>query len=173
MRRGRALLREVVPVLALLVGSGCYSFAPVSSPAPGMDVRARLRVEAAVRRSQEIDEPIRYVDGRVVTATADEISLDVLIARSQTVFQDIVIRDTITFQLAELEAVLERKLSAKRTGLFVIGTGVGAFLVVKGISQIVGGNEEPPDDDGTTAVVVPAFRQRSFIGLSIPLFRFR
>jgi len=173
MVRARRMSGLIVVVLAVGVEAGCYTYQPVPAPTPGMDVRVRLRVEAAVRRSTEIDEPIRHVDGRVVAASADGISLDVLVARSQTVFQNIVIRDTVMFPAADLETVMRRKFSPAKTGLMVAVSGVGAFLIVKGISQIVGGNEDMPPDDGTTAIVVPAFRKPGLTGLSIPLFRFR
>jgi hypothetical protein len=173
MGRARRISGLIVVILALGGAAGCYSFAPVASPTVGMDVRARLRIEAAIRRSAEVDEPVLNVDGRVVAASADAISLDVLIARSQSVFQDIVIRDTVTFQMAELERVMERKFSPAKTGLFAVASGVGVFLVVNGISQIVGGNEEEPPDGGTTSIVVPGFRKHRLTGFSIPLFRFR
>jgi len=173
MRGTRAILTLPVLVLTLAVSTGCYSLTPVSSPTPGMDVRVRLKVESAVRRSEEVDEPIRNMDGRIVEVSDRTVALDVLIARGQTVFENVVIRDTITFARNELESILERKFSPVKTSLVVVAIGAGGFLVVKGIQQVVGGTNDEPPGDGTNADVVPAFRTRRLTIFSIPLFRFR
>ncbi len=38
-------------VLSLAVSTGCYSYKPVLAPRAGMEIRAQLNTEAAVRRS--------------------------------------------------------------------------------------------------------------------------
>jgi hypothetical protein len=121
-----------------------------------MDVRATLNVEAAVRRSQGLDEPIRHVDGRIVEASPDTLSLDVLVARSSSVFQDVMIRDTVRLMTSEIESVLQRRLAVGRTVLASAAVVGGAVVVVSGISSIVGGNEEEPGN-GNQNVLVPVF----------------
>jgi len=142
--------------LVLLAAAGCYTFQPASDVRYGADVRAQLNVEAAVRRSQSLNEPIRHVDGRVIERTPESLSLDVLIARSSSVFQDVMIRDTVTLMTSEIETIFERRLSVWRTALVTVAVAGGAVAVVAGVSTIVGGNEEEPDP-GTPALVVPIF----------------
>ena len=152
--------------LAFLLSTGCYSFSPVTTPQSGTDVRATLNVEAAIRRSQGLDEPIRYVDGRIVDYTSDTLALDVLIARSASVFQDVEIRDTVRLTTSEIESVLERKLNVGRTALFGAAMVGGAIAVVAGISSVVGGNEEDPDGD-PQAVLVPIFSAGSLRSIRV------
>ncbi len=153
-------------VLALLSTAGCYTFRPVTPPESGMDVRATLNVDAAIRRSQGLDDPIRYVDGRIVEYGPDAVSLDVLVARSASVFQEVVIRDTVRLMTSEIESILARRLSVARTVLFgTIGVG-GAVMLIAGISSIVGGNDDEPPD-GNEAIVVPVFSLGSFRSIRV------
>lgn len=153
-------MRHIVrlPLLLLtLVTPACYTYTPVQSPEPGMEVRAELETEAAVRRSQGLNDAILRYDGVIVDITPGAFSLDVLIAQSSSAFQDVTIRDTITLERAEVRSLRKRTLSPVRTGLFALGTGVAAFLVVKSIDSIVGGTD---DDDGNgrpPAMRIPIF----------------
>jgi hypothetical protein len=158
--------------LVLLAGSGCYTFQPATDVQPGLDVRTRLNVEAALRRSQGLDDPIRYIDGRVVEHGSESLSLDVLIARSSSVFQQIEMRDTVTIMNTEIESILERRLSVGRTLLVSAAVVGGAIAVVAGINSIVGGTEEPPDD-GNQTIVVPIFSFSGFPVLRILGFPLR
>jgi hypothetical protein len=158
--------------LAVLAGSGCYTFQPATEVHPGLDVRTRLNVEASLRRSQGLDEPIRYIDGRVVEHGSESLSLDILIARSPSVFQDIEMRDTVTIMNSEIESILQRKLSVGRSVLVTAAVVGGAVAVVAGINAVVGGTEEPPDD-GNQTIVVPIFSFPSFPALRILGFPLR
>lgn len=123
----------------------CYQYTPVQSPEPGMEVRATLETDAAVRRSQGLDDAILRYDGVIVDITPAALSLDVLVARSSSAFQQVTIRDTLTLQTAEVRSIMRRKLSPVRTALFALAAGVAGFGVVKSIDAIVGGTG---DDDG-------------------------
>jgi hypothetical protein len=139
--------------------AGCYSYRSTGEPTPGMDVRARLTAEAAVRRSQGLDEPTLYYDGRVVGTTPDTLTLDVLVARSSSQFQDVEIRDTVRLGTAEIQSILGRKLSTAKTVLVMVGAGAAAVAIVTGISSIVGGTG--PDDGNPpppARVPVPVLR---------------
>jgi hypothetical protein len=164
--------RRSTIALLLLAQAGCYTLAPIEMPAPGTDVRARLRIEAAVRRSASIDEPIRHIDGRVVEATPDTVLIDVLVARSQTQFENIVIRDTVRLASSEIESLMERKLSVGKSVLASVIVLGGTVAIVTGISQVVGGNEEDPPGNGTNNILVPLLRVRG-LRLSIPPFGWR
>jgi hypothetical protein len=142
--------------LALLVTTGCYTYSPVQAPRPGMEVRARLSNEAALRRSQGLDEPILRLDGIVVESSPESISLDVLVARSSSVFQNVMLRDTVQLQSSEIQSILTRKLSVPRTALFTVGAIAAAFGIIKGIDQVVGGTgESPPGGNPTLRFPLP------------------
>jgi hypothetical protein len=140
----------------VMVLGGCYGLKQVDVPRPGAEIRARLNVEAAVRRSIAAEEPRRTYDGRIVEVSGEALVLDVLIARAQSAFQDVVIRDTMRFSMSEIETVYERQISPARTALFSVGLAVGAVMVVRGVTAIVGGNtDDGSGDGGTRTAVVP------------------
>jgi hypothetical protein len=145
--------------------TACYGYRTVPAASPGMDVRARLTAEAAVRRSQGLDEPVMRLSGTVLEASSSALSLDVLVARSSSAFQDVVIRDTVRLDMSEIQSLQARRFSVARTVLFTVGTGVAAFALVKGIDQIVGGTDEPPGDGTPTASVSPLISWRTVRGL--------
>ena len=140
-----------------LVSTGCYTYSPIESPRPGMEVRAQLETEAAVRRSAGLDDPITRYDGMLVEVTSEEYALDVLIARSTSVFQEIEIRDTVRLPRTEVRSVLERRFSAVRTGLVTVAAAAAAAAVVLGVDAIVGGTGEDDGDPDPTAIRVPFF----------------
>jgi hypothetical protein len=163
MRRiGRLLLLSLIAFAA----PACYQYTPVLSPERGMEVRATLETDAAVRRSQGLDNAILCYDGVVVDITPAALSLDVLVARSTTAFQDVTIRDTITLETAEVRSIMRRKISPVRTALFAVAAGVAGFGVVKSIDAIVGGTDD--DDDGNRPP--PAMRIPVFSWPSLRLF---
>ena len=137
--------KAVLTIACAVFVAGCYSYKPVLTARPGMEVRARLSSEAAVRRSQGYDEPILRLDGRVVEATSEALTLDILIVRSSSAFQNVEMRDTVQLASNEIQAIEQRTFSPGRTALVVIGGAVGIFALVKGIDQVVGGTG---DDDG-------------------------
>jgi hypothetical protein len=152
------MMRHAWSAVLLLLSLGpaaCYSYRPLAEPRPGMDVRARLTTEAALKRSQGMDDPIVRLDGTIVAATASSLSLDILVARTSSAFLDVEIRDTVQLDLGEVQSIQSRRFSPLKTAVFVAGVGAAAFGVVKGIDQIVGGTEDLPDD-GTPTSPPPA-----------------
>src|SRR5688572_4167258 len=119
----RSVSWGLVSGLCLAVSTGCYTYAPVQSPQPGMEVRARLNTEAAIRRSQGLDEPVTRLDGRIIESTPEAMSLDVLVARQSSAFQDVEIRDTVRLETAEIQSILVRKISPARTAAFTVLAG--------------------------------------------------
>jgi hypothetical protein len=148
MRRPRA--HTLLTAFGFVLCAGCYSYSPVQSPRPGMEVRARLNTEAAVRRSQGLEEPVVRLEGIVVESSPEAISLDVLVARSSSAFQNVVIRDTVQLQTSEIQSLLSRRISVPRTALFTAGGIAATFLLVKGIDQITGGTGESPPGGNPT-----------------------
>jgi hypothetical protein len=157
-------LQLTIGMLCLALSTGCYTFVPVESPRPGMEVRARLRTEAAVRRSAGLDEPILRLDGRIVEANESSVALDVIVARTNSTFQDMVIRDTVRLETTEIQSVMARKFSPRQTALVTIGAGLAAFAFVKGIDQFVGGTGED-DGGGDPTFTAPVFSLQTFRAL--------
>ena len=136
-------LKSAAWLVALLPLTACYGYTAVPSAQAGMEVRARLKGEAAARRSEGRDDPIVRYDGVVVGATAQTVAIDVLVARSSSALEDVVIRDTVQLQLTEIQSLQQRKLSVPRTLLFTVAAGAAAFAVATGIKEVVGGTEDP------------------------------
>lgn len=145
----------VALLFALLAAPGCYSYTPIAMPETGMDVRAILETEAAVRRSDGFDDPITRYDGRTVAVTPDSVGIDILIAKSSSQFQGAEIRDTIFLRTNEVRVFQERKLSAVKTALVTVGVGVAAVAIVLGIDAVVGGTGDEPGNGGDPAIRIP------------------
>jgi hypothetical protein len=141
-----------------LAAPGCYRYTPVATPTRGMEVRAQLETEAAVRRSEGLDEPIVRYDGVVVDVTPDTFAIDVLVARSTSAFQDIEIRDTVRLRTTDVRSLQQRRISPGRTALFSVGAVAAAFAVVSAIDAVVGGTGEDDDDGPPQALRVPLLR---------------
>ncbi len=153
----KAVVRAMLLCIAIAFTSGCYTYRPADSVRPGMEVRARLKTEAAVRRSEGLDDALRYFDGRVVNNSDGDLVLDILVARSQTAFENIVIRDTIRLSSGEIEQILQRKLSTGRTVFATAAVIAGGVLLVKGIEAAAGGSDTDPPGNGNQSSVVPVF----------------
>lgn len=143
---GRRVLSSTLRLAALaalaLGVSGCYTYQPLQgAPEPGDRIRARLTVEAAVRRSRMLGEQVDAVSGRVETVGPDGglglvIPLDRTreqIARRQEITQ------RLTLAMQDVESLEIRRLSAWRTG--VLGVGVAALASVAVQRTITGGSE--------------------------------
>lgn len=154
---GRKRTRAVGFVCLVFWASGCYSYRPVATATPGSSIRARLTADAAVRRSQGLDEPILHYDGSVVEATEDSITLDVLIARSSSTFQQVEIRDTMRLATTEIQSISARRLSATKSLLVGAAAVAAGVAIVTAIDQIVGGTGDD-DDGGTPTARVPLLR---------------
>ena len=160
----KRLHRSVVLGMLCFLAAGCYRYTPVQAPERGMEVRAQLETEAAVRRSQGLNDPVLWYDGVVVNVSPEAFTLDVLVARSASAFQDVTIRDTIRLESAEVQTIMRRSISPTRTALFTVAAGAAAFAVVKGIDSVVGGTGDPDDDGPPNTVLVPVF---SWTGLRL------
>jgi hypothetical protein len=170
MRGHESALRAaaLVVLLALPSLAGCYQYEPIDEARPGMDVRARLAAEAAVRRSEGLDEPVVVVNGRVTAATADSLTLAVLLARDPSVFRDVAIHDTVRLAMSEVQAMSVRSVSTGRSLLFAGALGVGGFLIVRGISAIVGGGEGEDPPPPQVSVTPAAQAARAPVLLRVP-----
>ena len=134
----RSLQRFVL--LAMIVGSGsaCYSYAPHAGPVvPGESVRARLDVEASVRRSELLGEATRSVEGRVLNVAPNgDLQIEVLLGRNVAAFpgED---RLTRTFELApdEIVALERRQFSLIKTAaLSAIGIAITSVAIQRAVT---------------------------------------
>jgi hypothetical protein len=140
-------------LLPFVFTTGCYGYVAVPSVQSvqrGMDVRAQLTSDAAVRHSQGRDEPIMRYEGVIVDVAPDTLALDVLIARASGALQDVVIRDTVNLATAEIQTMMRRELSVSKTALFTLAAVGGAAALIAGIDQVVGGTGDPPDGGDPT-----------------------
>ena len=66
-------------VVTLTSATACYRYVPIDSPTPGtgMEVRARLTDEGAVRLGPLVGNRIEYVDGTVVVSADTALTLSV------------------------------------------------------------------------------------------------
>jgi hypothetical protein len=147
---------SVLLAFGAVLAAGCYRYEPITDPHPGMEVRARLQTEAAVRRSAGLDEPIMRYEGRVVGTTSETLTLDVLLLRDPSVFRDVEIRDTVRLSRSEIESLMQRRISTTHSLLFAGAAGVGAWLVIRGIVAVVGGNEGEEGGNGPVFNASPA-----------------
>jgi hypothetical protein len=161
-------LKNLARTGLLLAATGCYSYTPVQSPQPGADVRARLNAQAAVARSEGLDDAVLAYSGRVLAATPESITLDLLIARDPSQFSRVEIRDTLTLQRSELQSLMMREVSVTRSLLFAGAVGLGAYAIIRGIGGLVGGNEGEPDP-GNPALVPLRSAQPTRRGFSLRL----
>jgi hypothetical protein len=151
----RVVRFAIFAVLGFMI-AGCYSYKPLGAPSPGADVRAQLTAEAAARRSQGMEEPILHYDGTVVETSPDSLTIDVLVARSASAFQNVEIRDTVRLARGEIQSILSRKLSPTKSIVVTVLAGVAAVAIVKGIDSVVGGtgdNTNPPPPGARVPVV--------------------
>ena len=165
----RQIVRIPLLLIILSVAPACYTYTPVQAPEPGMEVRAELETEAAVRRSQGLNDAILRYDGVIVDVTPGAFSLDVVIAHSSSAFQDVTLRDTITLGDTEVRSLMRRTMAPVRTGLVALGTGVAAFVLVKSIDSIVGGTDDDDDNGPPPAMRIPLFSWTPSRLLPIPM----
>jgi hypothetical protein len=157
----RAALAAISLLPPLLLSGGCYNYVPAESPRPGTEVRAHFSTEGAIRYSGRRDIPVMHVDGVLVRETPDSLLLDILIARDQSEFSRVEIRDTVMIRRADLQSLLVREMSTTRSILFVGAAGVGAVLLVQGFKAITGGSEGEGEPGGPILpAVAPAFSLR-------------
>ncbi|MDE0073610.1 MAG: hypothetical protein OXR82_02355 [Gammaproteobacteria bacterium] len=124
--------------VATLGLAGCYSYLPMERPPQaGARIRARLSAPEAIRISERTGEARRELEGILVAAEAETISLHVVFARVQAgAGRSFANQDTLAIQLSEVLELHERRLSWFRTG--ALGAIVGG-LVAFGASEAFGG----------------------------------
>lgn len=137
--------------------AACHNYVPVETPGPGDYVRARLTVEAALRRDAESDQPRRVLEGRVVRHSPESLELDVSIGRAVSEFDRADFHRVVTLSAAEVEGLSRRELSGWRTGVATAGIVAAAWVFLDQVVEVGGGGDDD-GDGGDPASVVPLFR---------------
>ncbi|MCA9738577.1 MAG: hypothetical protein R3E98_12050 [Gemmatimonadota bacterium] len=137
-------VRSLALALAAL-GTGCYTYRPVelAEVRPNTEIRARVSAQEAARLAEVLGgRERRELDGRVVEAGAEGVTLDVAVVSSVERGGD-ALRQRLELTPDRILEVEVRELSQSRTGaLLGIALGGGVALLV---SQLHGGaGERPP-----------------------------
>ncbi len=122
-------------VLVLLVFglAGCFSYQPVldGNPEPDAEVRLRLSAPAAVTVSERTGRSIRSVEGTLLAATTDSLTVEVRwgAVYAGTPFEGR--RDVLAFHRSEVLEIDRREFSRTRTGIVVTGLAGAALLILR------------------------------------------
>lgn len=127
-------LGPALVVLILTLGlSGCFSYQPVldGSPEPDAEVRLRLSAPAAVALSERTGRTIRSVEGVLLEATSDSLTVDV---RWGAIYAGTPLegrRDVLAFHRSEVVEIDRREFSRVRTGIVAGGLAAAALLILR------------------------------------------
>jgi hypothetical protein len=142
-------------VAALSVGTGCFTYVPISTSitATGSDVRVRLSPEGSTELSRVMGASINSVDGRL-TAVSPDSGIAIAAQWVQTV-QGLRERwtgaPTFTFPRSYFSSVERRALDRRKSTVAAIAI-VGAMAVVGTVAMRGGGSEGGRDPGGGTGV---------------------
>ena len=141
-------LRRAVLVFGVLVLSGCHTYLPVETPAPGSVARVHVPVRSALA-NPGLPPETASVEGVVIEA-GDTLVLEVRTRRMIGVFNEFVQENTYRVSREELVAIEVREFSARRSAVLgsVILTGV-VFLAIAALRGDTGEGGEKPGPGGS------------------------
>ncbi len=144
---GFRFARPTVLVLLGAVLGGCYSFTEIDGPpTPGVDVRAELTNEGAIRQSVNTGNVAMTYDGRLLGLTEEGLSLSVVTLRVQNAGQRLrTMRATLLIPTEDIERIRVRRLDKIKTTLVALA---GAFVVWTGVNSLVDVGGDSPDGEG-------------------------
>lgn len=147
MRRASIGERASALVAAFAL-SGCFTYVPVETAAPGTTVRARLPVERLVEGTRSVAPSVVDVEGEVVSF-GDTLVLATESTQMIGNFREITTADTLRVSADRLAVVEERVFSRSRTiGLTAVLTAAAAGLVVAVASTVGGGDDNGGGNGG-------------------------
>ena len=138
-RRGR---RCVALFAAAFVLSGCYTYHPVGTVSIGDRVQAQLTTEEAIKQSEVGGEPLRDLEGTVLGVSEDNIRMQVVTARSQSIQTDYRFTRDYTVPRAGIVQLNERRLSPIRTAGVTALIGGLVYLILD--TTVIGGGGSDP-----------------------------
>lgn len=141
MPRFRRAARATV-ASALIVLTGCYTYAPVGSVAParGEHVRARLSTPQSVALSDITVGNVVLLDAEVVRSGEDSLVVSALSLRSQSGGDFAAAGETIAIPASSLESVETRRFSLVRSSAFIVAAGAAAALLFAALGDAVSGS---------------------------------
>ncbi len=142
----RGFRRAVVVAGALLL-SGCHTYLPVESPAPGSVARVHVPLQSAVS-TPNVPPPTVSVEGTVLSA-GDTIVLEVRTRQHFGALQELVQENVYRVPRDEVVAIEIREFSRGRSALLGVGIlgGIG-FLALAAFGGEFGEGGERPDNNG-------------------------
>lgn len=139
-------------LLALTPGllAGCYSYSPITEPAPGSTVRVSVPVRSAVTRPNEEPGTVT-VEGLLVSA-GDTLLVETRSSREYGAYREVMQLDTLRVAAADVTLIEERLRSQSKTLAFTAIVTVGTVgLALAAINAATGsqGGGKPGDGSGT------------------------
>lgn len=140
-------LRAAAAVFGALFLSGCHTYLPVRSPAPGSVARVHVPVRSAVA-DPNAPPPTVSVEGTVLSA-GDTIVLEVRTRQHFGALQEVVSENVYRVGRDEIVTMEIREFSRGRSALLGVGIlgGIG-FLALAAFGGRFGQGGENPDDNG-------------------------
>jgi hypothetical protein len=154
-----AVRGTLIALTLILWTAGCYTYKPVATvPAPGTEIQARLTNEAAIERSQGLDEPVTVLQGELLESNADGLRMVVVRDQLRDQFRrNVTFVDTLQVSTSEIQFVEVRSLSASRTSFMALAAAAAVALVV-GAGINAGGDSGGDNGGGNPAQMIPLFR---------------
>jgi len=157
--------KRVVLILAVLCGSGCYTYSEstIADVTPGTSVRLRVTGAEAdrlaeVRRSDDREVPgtlVRHADGAILIATP--------VVSSDATFTGPHLTQRIEIPLSQVQEVEVRRLDVLRTAALVGGVAAAAaFVVIEGFGNGHANDDGPPNEN-------PELRRGPTIQFRLPI----
>jgi hypothetical protein len=141
-------MRGLLPAV-VLVAAGCYSYVAVggATPAEGADVSLELAAPRDVVLQDVTVHGITSVQGRLLSAGADSVSLAVvrLWGLERRTYEATGIG--VSLPRAGIATVREKRMSRARSGLALIAGSAGIVSMILGVKGLVGsggGSGRPP-----------------------------
>lgn len=137
-----------LPILTLLLLTGCYSYGPAGS-APlslGTPVRARLAAPSDFRLTNVSVNDAVIVNGEVIEQRADTLLLSALSLRSPSGFDYPAAGETLRIPTSSIQLLERRKVSLLRSGALVVLAGTltsGLFSIFETGGESSGGKPSP------------------------------
>lgn len=135
-------VRAAAFALGALVLSGCYTYVPLTtpSPQPGTRVSADLTRDGTDSLAGYLGRNVVNVDGRVMAAGADTISLSVVSVTTSNGESSDWQGETVTIPQSMISRLSERRLARGSTALLVGGVIVLFVAAAKALGGALGGS---------------------------------
>jgi len=148
----------IAAATGVALGGGCYTFSAVTgSPTIGTDVRATVTNAEALRLSEQTGQLASTVEGRVMGASDDSITVSTVTFRAVSeVSGSRQLRQLVTISRAGIEGLATRELSAWRSGLAGAVLASAVYAVVGPLNA--GGNPDDTDNGEPIGTLIPIFR---------------